>query len=85
VWDGETGRSRLTIAVANQCEATSKLFGRSQWKNGAYTQRLMELKCEPAVVKPQKTFQFSGAGGPKRAVLLPITAVFPDADVISDG
>jgi hypothetical protein len=84
-WDGETGRSRLTIAIANQCEATGKVFGRSQWKNGAYTQRLMELKCEPAVVKPSKTFQFSGAGGPKRAVLLPITAVFPDADAVSDA
>jgi len=84
-WDGEMGRPRLTIAIANQCEATSKVFGRSQWKNGAYSERLMELKYQPAVVKPPKTFQFSGAGGPKRAVLLPITAVFPDADAVSDA
>ena len=79
------GPERLTVAVANPCEATEKVFGKSEWHNGAYKQRLLELECTPKVIPSGKALHFKGAGGPKRAVLVPIEAIFPDADGATNG
>lgn len=83
-YEPTTGPARKTVAVANGCEATEKVFGRSQWKFGAYRDRLLELDCPHGVIKSPKPIAFTGAGGPKRAVLIPIEAFFPDADSSGD-
>ena len=80
-----SGPTRLTIAIANRGEAIDKVFGRSQWKDGAHREHLLELDCQPRVVPCPKNLQFKGGGDPKRAVLVPVEAVFSDNEAGNDS
>ena len=66
---------RLTIAVARSGSAIEKVFGRSKWRSGAHSRRLLDLKTSPPVVTTNKNIQFTGGGSPVKAVLLPIADV----------
>ena len=66
---------RLTIAVARSGSAIEKVFGRSKWRSGAHSRRLLDLKTSPPVVTTNKNIQFTGGGSPVKAVLLPIDDV----------